>query len=80
MREYNNRADVVAYYHHKDKKNATYSTKYEGGAKMKQIRSDMSGNNAVLDAIHNLGTDKIKIYRKKYLTEGDIRANPHVDR
>lgn len=79
MRTYENRADVVAYYHDKGNKKATYSTKYKGGASLKQIRSDMKSNNAVLDATHNLGSDKVKVYRKKYLTEGDVRANPHKE-
>lgn len=63
-----------AFYHCKDRKNATYSTIYENGATVSQIKSDMRGNNAVLDAIYNSETNKVALYSKN-LTKGDVYAN-----
>ena len=65
---------LKAYYHCKDYKNATFCATYDNGTSIRQIKNDMKGNNAVLDAIHNSKNNQVTIYSKR-LTKGDVQAN-----
>lgn len=60
------------FYHFKDNKNATHI--YKTNDELKQIKSDLSGNGAVLDAIYNDNTKLVTLYSKN-LTIEDVIYN-----
>lgn len=60
------------FYHFKENKNATHI--YETADALKQIKSDISCNGAVLDAIYNEQTQTVTLYSKN-LTKEDVLYN-----
>lgn len=67
-----NTCNKIVFYHFKDTKDATHA--YRTSDSVRQIKSDMHGNTAVLDAIYYVEGESVTLYSNN-LTKSDVYAN-----